>query len=220
MIYIENKKRKLERLETEYPDAIILDVTSQSQYESAKQLSPFYPHGNIPIPFSNGLIAMSVESIWQGLKVFERADVDRETFQKESMSGIKRTIMRNGRIIGHRRLDNDTILSYFDARVSIYLPAYKWVLENIDSVKNAIEKIAAKSKVQDIVLLDYNTNTEFRDISKPLSHAGLIKLYIEGRYPDGAPSDYAPLTADEVAQISEQKKLERKIRLNNKQPKK
>ena len=34
-----------------------------------------------------------------------------------------------------------------------------------------------------ILLLDYETNTDVWDPSKPLSHAGLIKAYIEGTYP-------------------------------------
>ncbi len=42
-----------------------------------------------------------------------------------------------------------------------------------------LERIKEQSKIQDIVLLDYNTNIDFRDISKPMSHAGLVKLYIE-----------------------------------------
>ena len=34
-----------------------------------KTLSPFYPHGGIPIPFSGSVTSQSVEGIWQGLKV-------------------------------------------------------------------------------------------------------------------------------------------------------
>lgn len=52
-------------------------------------------------------------------------------------------------------------------------------------VHRVVERIKEQSKKRDIVLLDYNTNTDFRDISKPLSHAGLVKLYIEGNYPEG-----------------------------------
>ena len=52
MIYIENKKRKLERIQAQYPGADILDITSSSEQAYAKLLSPFYPHGNIPIPFT------------------------------------------------------------------------------------------------------------------------------------------------------------------------
>ena len=47
MIYIENKKRKIERIQDEYPTAIILDITSTSNANYAKWLSPFFPHNNI-----------------------------------------------------------------------------------------------------------------------------------------------------------------------------
>lgn len=52
MIYVVNKKRKEENIKKEYPGAIILDITSKSAY--AQKLSPFYPHGGIPIHASSG----------------------------------------------------------------------------------------------------------------------------------------------------------------------
>lgn len=51
-------------------------------------LSPFYPHGNIPVPFSENTFAYSVEGIWQGLKVFESADIDTSKFEVQNMKGI------------------------------------------------------------------------------------------------------------------------------------
>lgn len=74
MIYIENKRKRLETIREKYPNAMIIDVTSKAQNEFVK-FSPFYPIGGIPVPFTDD-IAVSVEGIWQGLKVFETADVD------------------------------------------------------------------------------------------------------------------------------------------------
>lgn len=34
-----------------------------------------------------------------------------------------------------------------------------------------------------IVLLDYETNADIDDLSRPLSHASLIKQYLEGTWP-------------------------------------
>ena len=98
----------------------------------------------------------------------------------------------------------------------IYLPTYKWVLDNVPEVHYVIERIKAQSKIQDIVLLDYNTNIDFRDVSKPLSHAGLVKLYIDGKYPNGI-NGYQPMTQEEmdVKKIREKefkKELKRKIK--------
>ena len=45
-------------------------------------------------------------------------------------------------------------------------------------------KIRKLLETQDVVLLDYNLNPDNADKSKPLSHAELIKMYLEGRYPE------------------------------------
>lgn len=221
MIYIENKRRKLEKIKEQYPNADILDITSSSEKRYAQILSPFFPHGNIPIPFSPGHYAACVEGIWQGLKVFEICGIDMDSFTNDTMSGLKRTVRRFGPPRGHQKgIDSTELLNYFDARMLIYLPSYKWVLENVPEVHNIVMKIAERSKDHDIVLLDYNTNTEFRDTSSPLSHAGLVKLYIEGNYPkEGV--EYKPLTPEEIKTrkkaIIEEKKNARKKKTNNKQ---
>ena len=70
----------------------------------------------------------------------------------------------------------------------------------ITDIQEAINYVEKRERFgyNDIVLLDYNTNTDFRDISKPISHAGLLKAYIDGTYPiDGV--NYQPLTAEEIA---------------------
>ena len=199
MIYVENKRRKIERIQEEYPNAVILDITSKSTMRYAQILSPFYPHGNIPIPFSpENIRATCVEAVWQGLKVFQNADIDIETFQNDTMRNLKRTVRKFGPPLGHRKgIYGTELLNYFDARMQIYLPTYKWMLENIPSVSHVVERIKQQSMKQDIVFLDYNTNIEFRDISKPLSHAGLVKLYIEGNYPK-ASDHFSPMTEDEI----------------------
>lgn len=202
MIYVVNKKRKLEKVKEEFPNAIILDITSKSNMY-AQILSPFYPHMNIPIPFTEGLTATCVEAVWQGLKVFEGTDVDFATFKNDTMRDLKRTVRKFGLPKGHRKGAYGTeLLGYFEARMLIYLPTYKWVLDNVPEVHHVVERIKEQSEVQDIVLLDYNTNIDFRDASKPLSHAGLVKLYIEGNYPEGL-DGYLPMTKEEL----EQKKL-------------
>ena len=203
MIYVVNKKRKLEKVKEDFPNATILDITSTSNMRYAQILSPFYPHMNIPIPFTEGLTATCVEAVWQGLKVFDGADVDFATFRNDTMRDLKRTVRKYGMPKGHRNgAYGKELLGYFEARMLIYLPTYKWVLDNVPEVHHVVERIKEQSKIHDIILLDYNTNIDFRDASKPLSHAGLVKLYIEGNYPKGL-EGYQPMTKDEL----EQKKL-------------
>lgn len=181
MILISSKRRKPENILKEHPDAIIADVTSQAK-DGLVKLSPFYPHGGIPVPFSPGYTAMCVEAVWQGLKVFERADVDISMFGNDTMKGLKRTARRFGMPLGHRKgVNGKELLGYIEARKQIYIPTYKWVLEN--KVQTIIERLRIASKTKTIILLDYNTNADVNDASKPLSHAALIKAYVEGTYP-------------------------------------
>jgi hypothetical protein len=181
MIYIESKKKKEKTLLAKYPNAKIVDVTSKATTALVK-LSPFYPHGDIPIPFSENRKAKSVEGIWQALKVFESAGIDEAMFFNDSMKGIKRTIRKYGRPLGHRKgVNGNELLNYIDARIQIYLPSYLWVLEN--KVSDIIERLKEASQNEDIVLLDYETNCDVLNPKKPLSHAFLIKAYVEEVYP-------------------------------------
>lgn len=181
MIIIESKKKKSENILIKYPDAILCDVTSKAK-NSLIKLSPFYPHGEIPVPFSNGYTATCVEAVWQGLKVFENSDIDISMFQNDTMKNIKRTVRKYGTPLGHRKGVNGTeLLGYLEARKQIYIPTYRWVLEN--KVYGIIERLRQASETKTIVLLDYDTNSDVENLKKPLSHASLIKAYVEGIYP-------------------------------------
>lgn len=185
MIFVENKRKSKKNIEKEHPGAVVLDVTSKTPYHSLQILSPFYPHGNIPVPFSDGVKATCVEAIWQGLKVFKSCGIDTNMFNNSTMKNLKRTVRKYGKPLGHQKgVYSKELLSYLDARMQIYIPTYKWVLDNVPEVHHSIERIKEESKKRDIVFLDYNTNMDYTNTSSPLSHAGLIKLYIEDNYPD------------------------------------
>lgn len=182
MIIIESKRKKPEALKEQYPDAMIIDVTSHAVDEFV-MFSPFYPIGGVPVPFTEGLVAVSVEGIWQGLKVFEDADIDTTLFSKREMKNLKRTTRKYGPCLGHRKgVHGEELLGYIEARKQIYLPCYKWVLEN--KLKKLVTAIRIISKNKPVVLLDYNTNPDVNNPKKALSHASLIKAYIEGNYPE------------------------------------
>lgn len=181
MIIIESKRKKIDNIHKKHPNAIIADVTSQSK-DGLVRLSPFYPHGNIPVPFSEGHTSTCVEGIWQGLKVFENEDIDISMFLNDTMKGIKRTVRKYGRVLGHRKGVHGTeILGYVEAKHQIYIPAYRWMLEH--KAMDIIERLRKASETKTIVLLDYNTCCNVDDETKPLSHAYLVKAYAEGLYP-------------------------------------
>lgn len=183
MIIIDSKRKKPESILKKYPGAILADVTSTAK-DGLVKLSPFYPHGDIPVPFSEGYTASCVEAIWQGLKVFEHYDIDTSLFANTTMKGLKRTVRKYGKPLGHRKGVHGTeLLGYIEARHSIYIPTFRWVLEN--KVQHIIERLKEAAETKTIVLLDYDTNADVEDSTKPLSHAALIKAYIEHLYPYG-----------------------------------
>ncbi|KAB2380673.1 DUF6939 family protein [Actinomadura montaniterrae] len=177
-VHVASRRRARASVEAEWPGAVVLDVTSRGPQPWVR-FSPFYPHGGIPVPLSDGATGASVEGIWQALKVFEGDDVDPARLAITSMKGIKRTVRKYGPVRGHRAgLDGDELLPYGRARREIYLPAYRWVLEN--EVADLVEEVR---RLGEVVLLDYTVNGDVDDLSKPLSHAALIALFAEDRWP-------------------------------------
>jgi len=161
--------------------ARILDVTSNGPQPWIR-FSPFYPHGNIPVPLSEGYFTYSVEGAWQALKAFKHEDIDLTKLRIHTMKGLKRSSARRGAVLGHRAgINGNRLLSYVEARKAIYLPLYKWVLDK--KVQHLVMEIRTLSVDWPVVLLDYETNSDICDPSKPLSHAALIKLYVEGHWP-------------------------------------
>ncbi|MYW00075.1 hypothetical protein [Streptomyces sp. SID3343] len=177
-IRVASRRRAAASLTAAFPGAEIIDVTSKAAQPWVR-LSPFYPHGGIPVPDGDGRTGQSVEGIWQALKVFRDCDVDAAKLDITTMKGLKRTVRRHGPVQGHRvGLHGDGLLSYEAARRRIYLPAYRWVLEH--RVADLVERLRAK---EDVVLLDYTTNGDVTDPTTPLSHAALVRLHVEGTWP-------------------------------------
>ncbi|MEU9045629.1 MULTISPECIES: DUF6939 family protein [unclassified Kitasatospora] len=177
-IRIASRRRSMASLTAAFPGAEIIDVTSKGP-DPWVRLSPFYPHGGIPVPYSDGVTSQSVEGIWQALKVFQESDVDPTKLAVTTMMGLKRTVSRYGPVQGHRAgLHGERLLPYETARRRIYLPAYRWILEHC--VGDLVELLRSK---ENVVLLDYTTNGDVNDPTSPLSHAALIQLHIEGHWP-------------------------------------
>lgn len=177
-LHVASRRRGLKSLQEEFgDDALFIDVTPKSTDADWIQFSPYYPHGDIPVPLSPGVTAQSVEGIWQGLKMFESAGIDTSKFEVTSMKGLKRAVRRFGRVLGHQAgVEGDTLLEYIEARKAIYLPAYRWVLEN--AVPHLVERLRELAAERTVVLLDYETNCSIEDASRPLSHAGLVREWI------------------------------------------
>jgi hypothetical protein len=187
-ISIFNRRKRLS--DSQFPGARILDLTSKGSLPWVR-FSPFYPVGSIPVPGWPGLTSASVEGIWQGLKRFEHENhVDLSRFQNTTMRNLKRTSrgrgdkgVPRGAILGHQfGPDGSVLLDYISARRRIYLPAYRWTLQN--RLQAEVEEIRSIARSEPVVLLDYETNPDVEDISRPLSHVSLVKRFIEGTWPE------------------------------------
>jgi len=179
-IFVDSVKKDISNLRKKYGNADFINVTSKGN-EPWNKFSPFFAHGKIPIPNSEGYYSKSVEGIWQGLKIFKTEGISTNSFNNSSMKGLKRTILSYGKPLGHQNgIDSNEILSYIDARKKLFLPSYLFILENVLQIEvNALIKMSALKK---IVLLDYETNCDVLNPKSPLSHAFLIKSFIEGNY--------------------------------------
>jgi hypothetical protein len=98
------------------------------------------------------------------------------------MRGIKRAGRSRSRVRGHRfGVGSEVLLGYRDARYPIYLPAYRWVLENRLAVE--VKRLRDQAARRPVVLLDYETNGDVEDLSRPLSHTALVRYYMEDKWP-------------------------------------
>ncbi|MCC9602881.1 hypothetical protein LOC67_20215 [Stieleria sp. JC731] len=181
-ILIAHKRSKPNNLRKKHSEDIeIMDVTSMAD-EPWVHFSPFWPHGNIPVPFSDGVVATCVEGIWQALKVFETEDVDDSKLHVTNMKGLKRTIRRFGSVRGHRKgIHGKELLPYREARELIYLPVYKWMLAHC--VQDELQQLRGIASQNTVVLLDYTTNGDLDNLRTPLSHAALVKQYLDDDWP-------------------------------------
>lgn len=181
-IVVESRRKASKTLEKNYPNALILDLSSKA-VEPWVKFSPFYPLEGIPIPFSEEQTGASVEGIWQGLKVFETEGINLKKLEIKTMKGLKRTVRKFGQVLGHQKgVDSEELLPYIEARKQIYAPMYLWALEN--KLQQEVQQLKKLAQEHDtILLLDYETNGDINDPSKPLSHAFLVKHYLDDNFP-------------------------------------
>ena len=79
-------------------------------------------------------------------------------------------------------MNGTELLPYLQARAEIYLPAYRWVLDNC--LQPELEQLRELAQVGPLVLLDYETNADVWNTRKPLSHAALVRAYLLNEWPD------------------------------------
>ena len=215
-IFIAHRKRQAKSLLEEFGAVPVFDVTFAGQDPLFSTLSPMYPHGDLPVPFTEGqLSANSLEAIWQGLKVFEHegARLDQAFLSKSGCKNIKRPASKQrGRILGHQQGNqaNKPLLSIIEARAQIYAPTYLWQLEH--HCHEALAALRQALEHSDIVLLEAGTASDIRDIFTPMPHSQLLRLYLLDQYPD-CDQPWQPYTRAEHEADLERHKREQKARI-------
>lgn len=149
-----------------YKSAIIVDLTTKCKMNIFNTLSPYYPHGGIPIPNTPNICLNSVSEVWQKLCVNKCGNLDNTEHEN--------LIFKKGLYINE-------YWTYTEARRKIFIPLYCWMLEN--KAYNMVEYLREQSPLKRIVIIDNSINGNIDNVDKPLSSAFLLKAYIEGKEP-------------------------------------
>lgn len=150
------------------PGNVWIDVSSSGD-SPCDQLSPFYPHGGIPVPGMEGKRSDSVEGVWQGLKVI-RGKIAPRFFEG---GGQKRV----GKPRGHQYGDSTRLLGLEEARRKIYIPTYEWMLDNCIETKVIDRFVDAAFRGVPQFFYDREDNGSIGK-DAPLAHAKVLVDYI------------------------------------------
>lgn len=146
--------------------AEVYDVSSRAAVPY-RYLSPFYPHGGIPVPGMPGRCADSVEGVWQGLKIIN-GRIDESYFVGR---GRKRRAPKGG-VGGHKH--GERRLDYIQARQLIYVPLYRWMVYNVYRATEVAIRLLRKGLDARVWLHDVDQNSDITDPRKPLAHASVL----------------------------------------------
>lgn len=158
-------------------NAIIIDITKGI----FKKLNPYYRYGDIPVSFTPNLFAMSLASMWQALKVYEKEGVNLSILKESHVNKVCRD-NNLGELKGYNRgAYGHVIYDEMEARKQIYVPTYKWILDY--KANDLINFIRTQSEKKEVVILDKYIGSDIFNVNQPISNAYLIKAYAEGLYP-------------------------------------
>jgi hypothetical protein len=160
--------------------AQIVNITYNAAVLPWQKLSPKYGHGSIPVRHCSGRTSMSVEGIFEALKIINGAtDETKLTIQDG------KHIRRKGTVAGWSRGFRDVIIQEAVARKRYFAEPYKHQLEGPAKREVNLLKKALDRGVK-IVILDEHTCPNINDLSQPVSAGHLLKKFL---LPNQNPSD-------------------------------
>ena len=148
-------------------DAVVIDVSSYADPPWCT-FSPMWAHCGIPVPGMPGQTSDSVEGVWQGLKVI-RGQTAPRLFRGK---GQKRGGKPSGHQLGTRLLD------VVEARLKIYRPTYKWMLQHRVAPALIEELVARALRGVTQYVHDVGDNGDINNTNEPLAHAALVVQYV------------------------------------------
>jgi hypothetical protein len=159
------------RLRQQVPvGAQVYDVGSYAEYPLCT-LSPYWPHGGIPVPGMPGTTSDSVEGVWQGLKWIDGKIAPRYF----SGQGCK----RGGKPRGHRY--GDRLLPIVDAREKIYRVACEWMVDHRADPELLAGFLARSLAGQPQYFHDVSDNGNIGDPDEGWAHAAVLVQYLNRR---------------------------------------
>lgn len=159
--YVENAKaaRKM------FPKAVVFDVTMDG---AMKKLDPSFPLGKIEIPGMNKK-GLSLRSVWEGLKVFEKKEnIDELWMNDEKKLGKLRGCKSWGKLKGIK-IKDEVIEREEGERI------FEEIYENLigERFGKMIAGIRKEAEKRPVVLLDYKEENE-----RPFNHVEVLKKLI------------------------------------------
>lgn len=166
---------KVLMLKEQNPNAKFYDTSTNAPYSqnylfvnNFSEFSPFNQLVDIPIPGQNGT-SQTVEGVWQGLKII-KGKIDTNYFKGKGRK-------RYGKAQGHKL--GDKKIQYIEARQKIYMPSYKFMLNNADPLQEKIQILMENAKEgYKQFLFDVDTNVDPYYTKSALAHSTIIVDYI------------------------------------------
>ncbi|NHR05466.1 hypothetical protein HA052_09650 [Chromobacterium haemolyticum] len=146
--------------------------------------NPFtqWPEPSIPVPGQTGLLARSVESIWQGLKLVN-GQTDFDQFlgpPHKRPSDAERRRLHGYCYSDSRFAYGDRSLNLLSARLLIYLPTYLFLLDRL--VPEALLRQLRQHLEQTgpVLCYDWDANQNIADTSSSFSHSAILANWLNG----------------------------------------
>ena len=167
-------------------------------------------HSEVPV-YNSSLTSLTVQGIYEGLKNVSGSS-DKSKLEKfghtvyrhakakmwwASFDSDCRTLVSPKYVIPFHPffIINIDLRDGYDryARLNYFIRPYLYVLEN--QAKPEVEALQQhlENPTNRLVLLDENLSKDIFDFDKPISHAYLLKMYLEGNYPSFDADDEAEL---------------------------